>query len=378
MCCFILQIFGLYSNCIHFITLRTFSLKLSPWQTYTCHFNTWVYIQVLLSDRNVFWNDASKQLQALNHHWPSVCARISTNGKICLKMYLHFRGHVEASPICLSFFFPRAYLVFSAFSFLKSHVISAEPVTLCCSPGPCWAKSITRASLRFPCLPRLPPRKTDGFIVLFYSSLYRVSVSCPTSTTATFTASSCLDMAFLSILHQPDILIMQLWSSQQRWNSGGSERRWPTEGGVLRNCKDFRVWESKKLTASERDISNAGRLRQSDREKRSEFLHCGMTGVLHVSTPTDILHEGDSEWMAASEGQRQSRRLLRETVTSPPSAHSKSLFMADRPQSDGRLLFCLVWYSTSHCWDRRLRVKCTDEGGQPRLGWPEVCLKGGE
>lgn len=211
---------------------------------------------------------------------------------------LAFQGSCRSiSTLPLPPFFPRAYLVFSAFTFLESHVISAEPVTLCCSPGPCWAKSISRAPLSFPCLPRLPQRKTDGFIVLFYSALYGVSASCPTSTTATFTVSSCLDMAFLSILYQPDILIVQLWSWPQRRKSAGRERRRDTRRGF----PEF--WDCKKADQEwKRDISTAGKFRQRDRKNRSEFLHCGMTGVLNVSTPTGILHEGDSKMNGCQRG----------------------------------------------------------------------------
>lgn len=50
--------------------------------------------------------------------------------------------------------------------------------------------------------------------------------------------------------------------------------------------------------------------------------------------------------------------------------------MADRPQSDGRLLFCLIWYSTPHHWDGRLGAGRADEGSCDRV-WPKDCLKGG-
>lgn len=192
---------------------------------------------------------------------------------------LAFQGsHRSISTLPLQFFFPRAYLVFSAFAFQESHVISAEPATLCCSPGPCWAKSITSTPLYFPCLPRLPQRKTDGFIVLSYSSLYGVSGSCPTSTTATFTVSSCLDMTFLSILYQPDILIMQLWSRPQRQKSAGSERRWDIRTGVPRNYKVFGVSETKKLTESESEIYQMQV--NSDRETERKGLNSSIVGWL--------------------------------------------------------------------------------------------------
>lgn len=70
----------------------------------------------------------------------------------------------------------------------------------------------------------------------------------------------------------------------------------PGRGGDFPGAiKSSEFEKAKKLTESEREIYRMQVNSQRDREKRSEFLHCGMTGVLHVSTPTGILHEGDSK-----------------------------------------------------------------------------------